>query len=156
MRREQYALCSAVTGMWGISFLVAWPSTIINWAGEREFAWKEIRRGLAVYGGILLLVLLFGQLRLMFAPSPQDTVRVAGIVAVDFRAEHDELRQLAIEDWEGYRQMTKSRHVLYFNETVREEGGRKGRGGDTEGASKKRPFIEDCGKRAGRMPGGPC
>ena len=110
----------SVTGMWGISFLVAWPSTIINWAWERDFAWKEIRRGLAVFGTVLLLVLLFGQLRLMFAPSPQETVRVAGIVAVDFRAEHDELRQLEDEDWEGYRQMTRSRHALYFEETARE------------------------------------
>lgn len=110
----------AITGMWGVSFLVAWPSTLINWAWERNFAWKEVGRGLAAYIGILVLVLLFGQLRLMLAPSPEDTVRVAGIVAVDFRAEQDEWNRLVEEDWEGYRQMAKERHAVYFEETARE------------------------------------
>ena len=110
----------AITGMWGISFLVAWPSTLINWAWERDFAWKEVGRGLVAYAGTLLLVLLFGQLRLMFAASPEDTMRVAGIVAVDFRAEQDEWNRLVEEDWEGYRQMAKSRHALYFEETAHE------------------------------------
>ncbi len=110
----------SITGMWGISFLVTWPSTLINWAWERDFAWKEIRRGLAVYVGLLLLVLLFGQLRLMFAPSPEDTVRVAGVVAVDYRAELEEMNRLVNEDWEGFRQLARSRHPLYFEETIRE------------------------------------
>ncbi len=111
---------AAITGMWGISFLVAWPSTLINWVWEREFAWKEVGRGLAAYVTVLLLVLLFGQLRLMFAPSPEDTVRIAGIVAVDFRAEQDEWLRLVEEDWEGYRQMARARHELYFEKTARE------------------------------------
>ena len=110
----------AISGMWGISFLVAWPSTIINWAWERDFAWMEIRRGLAIYVGILLAVLLFGQLRLMFAPSPENTVRVAGVVAVDYRAELEEINQLVNEDWDGFRQLAKSRHPLYFEATARE------------------------------------
>ena len=110
----------ALTGMWGISFLIAWPSTLINWAWERNFAWKETWRGLAAFAGILVLVLLFGQLRLMFAPSPENTVRIAGIVTVDFRAEQDEWLRLVREDWDGYRQMAKSRQALYFEETIRE------------------------------------
>lgn len=110
----------SLTGMWGISFLMSWLASTVNWAWERDFAWSEIKRGVTLYAGILFLVVLFGQVRLWFAPPAEDTVRVAGIVPVDFRESQGELMTAISEDWETFRQMSESRAQLYFMQTVKE------------------------------------
>jgi len=110
----------SVTGMWGLSFLMLWLASVVNWAWGREFAWSEIKRGVTLYAGILFLVILFGQIRLWFALSPEDTVRVAGIIPVDFRESQEELMAAINEDWEAFRQMSQSRAQLYFKQTVKE------------------------------------
>ena len=71
----------SVTGIWGISFLMAWFAATVNWAWEHGFDWKKIHRGVAVYIGVLSAVLLFGQARMtLFAPTSH-TVRVVGVTA---------------------------------------------------------------------------
>ena len=47
----------SVTGMWGITFLVTWFATVVNYAWERSFSWRQIWRGLAIYAGVMLVVL---------------------------------------------------------------------------------------------------
>lgn len=111
---------TAITGLWGVSFLIAWLAPIVNWAWERSFAWSAIRGGVAVYAGILLLVLGFGQARLAFSPPPADTVRVAGIVAVDYLEDLDALNQAMAEDWRAFREMANARPPVYLEQTVRE------------------------------------
>ena len=46
----------------------------------------------------MFLVILFGQMRLWIAPSPEDTVHVAGIIPVDFRELQGELMTAIDED----------------------------------------------------------
>ncbi|GHO99824.1 apolipoprotein N-acyltransferase [Reticulibacter mediterranei] len=71
----------SVTGIYGVSFIVAWFASVGNGIWERHFAWPRIRPLTLLYSGALVLVLLFGCLRLtFFAPSSQ-TVRIAGISA---------------------------------------------------------------------------
>jgi apolipoprotein N-acyltransferase len=71
----------SVTGIYGVSFLMAWFASVGNAIWEQHFAWPRIRPLTLLYSGVLVLVLLFGCLRLtFFAPSSQ-TVRVAGISA---------------------------------------------------------------------------
>lgn len=110
----------SLTGMWGLSFLMGWLASIVNWAWEREFAWPEIKRGVALYASLMLLVVIYGQSRLWFAPPPAETVRVAGITAVDWRANQKEMMQALNTDREAFRQMVKERYPLYFEATVRE------------------------------------
>ncbi len=110
----------SLTGMWGLSFLMSWFGSIFNWAWERDFAWPEIKRGAGFYAGILLLVILFGQMRLWFAPPPTDTVRVAGVIPVDFRESQEELMGALNNDWQAFRQMSDSRAEMYFTESLRE------------------------------------
>ena len=69
----------SLTGIWGLSFLSAWLGSVVNWAWEREFAWLEIKRGALIYIGLMLLVVTYGQARRWFAPTPAQTVRVAGV-----------------------------------------------------------------------------
>jgi hypothetical protein len=47
--------------------LVSLCASVVNWAWERGFAWPAIRRRIVIYGGLLLLVLLFGSARMGFA-----------------------------------------------------------------------------------------
>lgn len=66
----------AVTGPYGVAFLIGWFATVINhlWANPRRAGTAS-----AVYAAVLALVLLGGGARLAFAPPSGDTVRVAGI-----------------------------------------------------------------------------
>jgi apolipoprotein N-acyltransferase len=111
---------TAITGLWGVTFLVSWLAPIVNWAWERSFAWEKIRRGLTLYVGVMLLVLAYGQARLAFAPDPADTVRVAGIVAVDYLEGLEEINQAMDEDWPAFRSIADARHTVYFEQTIRE------------------------------------
>ncbi len=69
----------SVTGIWGITFLMSWFASLVNWAWERGFAWPRVRGGAALYASLLALVLLFGGARLALFPAQGSTVRVAGI-----------------------------------------------------------------------------
>lgn len=110
----------SITGMWGISFLMAWLASTVNWAWEQDFTWQRIKRGVLIYAGILIIALFFGQARLWFAPQPAETVRIAGVTAVDFRANQAELMQAVNEDWDAFRAMAAERYERYFDETIRE------------------------------------
>jgi apolipoprotein N-acyltransferase len=72
---------AAVTGIWGITFLIAWFAAVANWAWQRGFQWTAVRRGVLLYGVILTLVLLGGGARLAFFAPRAGLVRVAGVSA---------------------------------------------------------------------------
>jgi len=86
----------SVTGLWGITFLMSWLASLVNWAWERGFAWPRVRGGAALYAGLLVLVLLFGGARLALFPAQASTVRIAGISpsAALFAAREQHLNQL--------------------------------------------------------------
>jgi apolipoprotein N-acyltransferase len=69
---------ASATGLWGISFLITWFGSIINWAWEHQFDWMVIRTGVLVFALTLVIVMLAGGVRLAFAKSKR-TVRVATI-----------------------------------------------------------------------------
>ncbi|HAK60506.1 MAG TPA: hypothetical protein DCO77_09010 [Nitrospiraceae bacterium] len=73
----------SMTGLWGLTFLIAWFGSVVNWAWEKEFTWSRIRYGAGAYAGILALALLFGGARLALFPPSANTVRVAAIVQVE-------------------------------------------------------------------------
>jgi apolipoprotein N-acyltransferase len=111
----------AITGMWGITFLVNWFGAVVNWASERSCAWPEIRRGVAIYAGIMLVVLLYGSVRVTFAPPLTGTVRVHGITEVDMRQNWGALNQLTERDgWQAMRKKTAEYRDVYLAATERE------------------------------------
>jgi apolipoprotein N-acyltransferase len=69
----------SVTGVWGITFLLTWFASVVNWAWERGFAWPQVRVGWLLYAGVLTGVLLGGGARLAFFPPDANLVRIAGI-----------------------------------------------------------------------------
>ena len=75
---------AAVTGIYGISFLVSWPASAINWAWEHRFDWSLVRRGTSVIAGVMAAVFLLGAGRLFWAAPATGQKRVAAIAAGNF------------------------------------------------------------------------
>jgi apolipoprotein N-acyltransferase len=69
----------SITGMWGLSFLIAWLAPVVNWAWEQNFALQRLRIGVLTYGGILALVLVYGSVQMAFFPPKSETLQVASI-----------------------------------------------------------------------------
>ncbi len=69
----------SITGIWSISFLIAWFASIINWSWEQKFSLPKIKRGISIFISIIILALLFGGAYLTFLPADSDTVRIAAI-----------------------------------------------------------------------------
>lgn len=107
----------SITGLWGLTLLVSWFGPVANWAWERSFSWPKIWRGLAVWAGVVGAVLIFGGLRLAFAPSPAGTVRVHG-----FSPEKEQLPEIVDmnTDLSGYRRSIQARNEVLIAGTLRE------------------------------------
>lgn len=83
------AQLASVTGIWGLTFLVAWLAPVADsvWTeGGRTRRWSSPP---VVYGLVLALVLGYGGLRLALAPTSGTSVRVAGITLVDRARSHE-------------------------------------------------------------------
>lgn len=108
----------SVTGMWGLSFLMSWLASMVNWAWELSFEWPKIRRGVALYGGIMVLALIYGGARLTFAQLEPGTVRVASLTAVSI--DLVELMPILRSDRQAFSQKTREIHARYFERTIEE------------------------------------
>ena len=85
----------SITGMWGLSFLIAWLAPVANWAWEQDFALQRVRAGVLTYGGILALVLVYGSGRMAFFPPRSETLQVASLTQT---VDHFRYLQLKMED----------------------------------------------------------
>ena len=106
----------SITGMLGLTFLMSWFGPVVNWAWDRSLARRKIWGGVALYVGILVLVLSFGMVRLAFFPLESGTVRVASMTVSDIA----ELGALIATDREAFRKGAKELHDHYFQDTMRE------------------------------------
>ena len=71
---------AAVFGIWGITFLIGWLASLLNWLMDNDWQFKKLRRGLFVAEGIYLLVLGYGFFRITSKTDrAEDKVMVAGI-----------------------------------------------------------------------------
>jgi len=112
----------SITGMWGVVFLVAWSASMINWIWEESLAWTGIRRGVAIFVGVNLAVVLYGMVRLAaFHPQP-GTVRIHGVIETDFILEewYREVAPLIGSDPSAVRAYSEPSYDRYLNATVRE------------------------------------
>ncbi len=73
----------SVTGMWGITFLFGWFASIGNLVWEDGIVSVRARQSAAIYGSILIGVILAGGARMAFFPPASETIRVAGLVRND-------------------------------------------------------------------------
>jgi len=117
---------ASVTGMIGITFLMGWFASVVNWVWENKSHGTEIIRGLVIFGTVVSAVFLFGFLRLNLTPLSETgrTVRVAGIIA-ESQTSWEERAQASGLDNESYdqttaRELLESHWNVYFDKTVRE------------------------------------
>lgn len=89
----------SITGMWGLSFLIAWLATVVNWAWEQDFALQRVRIGMLTYGGILALVLVYGSVRMAFFLPQSETFQVTSLIqTTDYRSFLKMEDMLALKD----------------------------------------------------------
>jgi len=113
---------ASITGMWGVTFLVGWFASTVNWIWEEGMDWPLIRRGVAIYAGVMLVVLGYGVIRLThFSPEP-GTVRLHGIVETDYTRYtwETELFPLSQSDPEAFRAQMTPVYERYLEATLRE------------------------------------
>nr|AJW65422.1 apolipoprotein acyltransferase [Nocardiopsis sp. CMB-M0232] len=102
---------ASVTGVYGVSFLVAWAASAAALLWSRGLGDRPARTVAVCCAGVLGIVVVAGGARLVFAPPSSDTVRVAG-VTVSERSwnelmptfqEYDTLEKLVAADPEEMR-----------------------------------------------------
>jgi apolipoprotein N-acyltransferase len=67
---------AAITGSYGVSFLVAWLASVCNGVWQDRSAWRRL---VAAFGVVLAVVLAGGGARLLFFAPDGPTVTVAGV-----------------------------------------------------------------------------
>ena len=72
---------ASVFGVFGISFLVAWFASMLNWVVENGMNTNRQWKGLAIYGFVLIAVMLYGFFRTGNSPAESEKVKVAAIVS---------------------------------------------------------------------------
>jgi len=73
---------SSVFGVFGISFLIAWLASTLNWVFKKGWKSKRLWPGPALYGVVLVSVLLFGMIRKNTSPEGEQSVKLAAVLGV--------------------------------------------------------------------------
>ena len=68
----------SITGIWGVTFVIIWTASVINWLWDHAFNKHVLRQSLWVYVLPVLVILLYGQIRLA-QQTTEGTVRIASI-----------------------------------------------------------------------------
>jgi apolipoprotein N-acyltransferase len=69
----------SITGMWGITFLIAWFASTVNILWEASFRWRAMWRKLAIFAGVLAAVFVYGGIRLGLSQQQSSTAGVQAI-----------------------------------------------------------------------------
>ena len=67
----------AISGIWGITFLVTWGASVAEFAWSRQFDWNTIRIPALSFMSVMALVVIGGAIRLGLAPTDRPTIRMA-------------------------------------------------------------------------------
>jgi len=68
----------SLTGIWGVTFVILWTASVINWLWDHAFKNNALRKAFWVYVVPVTIIILFGQIRLAHE-STEGTVRVASV-----------------------------------------------------------------------------
>lgn len=112
---------TSITGLWGLTFLVTWFAAVVNWLWAEGMNWMRIRRGLAIYVGVMFLVLVYGVVRLNYFLPQSGTVRIHGVVETDYTREEWNKTILPLSETspEQFRAITQPTFERYLQATIR-------------------------------------
>ena len=83
---------ASITGMWGLTFMITWFGSVTYWVLENYSNKEKIKQGFAIYISILILILVYGSIRLNI-PLANSTVKIAGIHCQDKRIDGTEMNE---------------------------------------------------------------
>lgn len=69
----------AFTGIWGITFLIAWFASTFEMAWSRGFDWSIVRTPVLTYAAVFSTAMVCGSVRLALAPTDRASIRVAAV-----------------------------------------------------------------------------
>ncbi len=72
---------SGITGLYGISFMVTWAASVMNWIIEQKSLISGIRKGAVIYLTLFLVVILFGIIKLNTGDYYSKKVKIACVVS---------------------------------------------------------------------------
>lgn len=78
---DQFTQVTSITGLFGLTFLVSWLGPMVNWLIENKFETSKLSKALVVFGSILLIVMIYGEIRITFPKGTTKTVKVAAITS---------------------------------------------------------------------------
>jgi apolipoprotein N-acyltransferase len=108
----------AITGIWGVTFLIMWTASIINWLWDNSFERRNILLVLLVYGIPFLSVIFYGQFRLS-TNIESNTVRVASIniSKTSLNKRFDALDKIyGKKDWSEYDTVSEQSNNDFLNQ----------------------------------------
>lgn len=89
---------SSVFGVYGISFLIAWLASTINWIIKHNFESRIIKKGLGIYILVFVSVIFYGQIRITFFQPKSETVKVSAIISeIDIHEKFEKMEDEIIE-----------------------------------------------------------
>jgi apolipoprotein N-acyltransferase len=111
---------ASITGVLGITFLITWTGSVINWCYDEYRSNRSPIKNLAVYIIVMVTVFVFGGVRLIL-PSNQETVYVAGLHVYDLRGDEGTLLFKSLnDDLDEFREMSDSIMQQLFDATRKE------------------------------------
>lgn len=69
----------SVTGLWGISFMMYWFYSLVNWLWDSGFDLKRLKIATMYFISVLCIIMLWGGMRLVVLKANSETVKVASI-----------------------------------------------------------------------------
>jgi apolipoprotein N-acyltransferase len=106
---------ASVTGLWGITFVISWFASLVNYVWENGF---KINRFAATSTGLLTLVLVLGFVRILAASQPQQTAQIAGFSLPPGKLT-EVIGQLRSGNQAGFRQAAEELHTQQLDQIRR-------------------------------------
>src|SRR5512145_1018655 len=98
---------TSVTGLWGITFVISWFASLVNYVWENGF---KIDRRALTSAGVLILILGLGFGRILLPASPERNVQVAGFSLPNGKLS-ETLSLLQSDEEIGFREAVDSLHA---------------------------------------------
>lgn len=73
-----FSQLASLTGMWGMTFMITWFSSVVYWLFDNRFYKKNLLKGGLIYFTLLTAILTFGIVRINL-PLPNGSVKISGI-----------------------------------------------------------------------------
>lgn len=103
---------ASVTGLWGITFLLSWFASLVNYVWDNGF---RLTRPALASGSLLLLVLVLGGGRALLADRPEQSVQIAGFSLPEGKLQ-DVLAHLQAGDEASFRQSAADLHARQLDQ----------------------------------------